>query len=68
VLSWPLLKPGGVLIFDDYRWNLYGDMLKAPKLGIDSFLNVFAGQYDLLHHGHPTAIKKREPAADRTHC
>lgn len=42
-MAWPLLRIGGLMIFDDYLW---GDMfalhpLTAPKLGIDSFINSY---------------------------
>ncbi len=41
VLSWKLLKSGGVMIFDDYLWCNYPDINMIPKFAIDSFVNVF---------------------------
>ena len=35
VLAWPLLRPHGVLIFDDYEWN---GPDYSPRPGIDAFL------------------------------
>jgi predicted O-methyltransferase YrrM len=43
VLSFPLLAPGGIMIFDDYRW--------APGIAIDSFLEVFEPELQILHRG-----------------
>lgn len=50
VLSYPLLKPGGIIYCDDYLWG-YNDAiintpkkpnpLDTPKLGIDAFANVY---------------------------
>jgi predicted O-methyltransferase YrrM len=42
VLSFPLLKLGGTMIFDDYLWTGGNtDPLACPKLAIDAFLNIF---------------------------
>jgi hypothetical protein len=43
VLAWELLKPGGVVIFDDYAGAGFGPRfgrLKTPKLSINAFLDV----------------------------
>ena len=45
VMSFQLLRVGGVMIFDDYLWSMdkpgFQDVLKMPKPAIDAFLNVF---------------------------
>jgi predicted O-methyltransferase YrrM len=45
VLSFHLLKPGGLMIFDDYLWSMEQpgrqDPLNMPKPAIDAFLNIF---------------------------
>jgi predicted O-methyltransferase YrrM len=42
VMAWKLLKPGGVMIFDDYLWVIDADNIhKNPKIAIDSFVHVF---------------------------
>ena len=53
VLSWPLLREGGLLIVDDYTWiPKHSDqgniLLESPKMGIDSFLNCYADELALL--------------------
>jgi predicted O-methyltransferase YrrM len=45
VLGWKLLKPGGLMIFDDYIWPVYQDQpLKNPKIAIDAFVNCHLDQ------------------------
>lgn len=45
VMSFQLLKVGGVMIFDDYLWTMdepgFQDVLKMPKPAIDAFVNIF---------------------------
>lgn len=59
VLSWQLLKTGGMLIFDDYRWarrRLPPE--ERPQVAIDSFLRVYRREYDLIHKKHQVILKK----------
>ena len=40
ILSWELLRPGGLMIFDDYLWPVFQDQpLKNPKIAVDAFVN-----------------------------
>lgn len=57
VLSFELLKPGGVMFFDDY---LGGDVnsLQYSKIGIDSFINCYRNKIEILHIGYHYVIKK----------
>jgi predicted O-methyltransferase YrrM len=74
MLSFTSLKIGGILIFDDYQWEEpggYGDKsveLSAeeksrlePKVAIDSFINVFADNFDMLYKDYQVIIRKRKP-------
>jgi len=58
VLTWSMLLPGGIMIFDDYEWEWMPEPLSNPKLGIDSFLRAFEGQYRMVHKGFQVAIEK----------
>jgi predicted O-methyltransferase YrrM len=58
VLAWPLVEPGGLVIFDDYELELTPDPLDNARLGIDSFLNTCKGQYRILHQGYQVAVVK----------
>ena len=41
VLSFPLLKEGGILIFDDYTWRKLQPNWYCPKPAIDAFLYAY---------------------------
>jgi hypothetical protein len=57
-LSWPLLKSGGLLAFDDYQWGAHLPASKSPKLGIDLFLERHLGEYEILEQGLQVWIRK----------
>lgn len=61
VLSWPLIRSGGLIIFDDYKWS---DMPAnpGPKAGIDAFLHAYAGCYRELYRGSQIIVEKIEHA------
>ncbi len=54
-----LLKPGRVLIGDDYGWKLNPRPVSRPKLGIDAFLRRFGRQVDVLHLDYAIVLRKR---------
>lgn len=58
VFSWPMVRDGGIVIFDDYEWTFFANEVERPKLGIDSFLSVHAGQYRELYRGEQIIIQK----------
>ena len=61
VLSYHLLKPGGIMIFDDYGWGVHtDDITQKPKLAIDAFLATYQKYYDMLISGWQVAIRKKE--------
>jgi len=55
VLSFKLLRVGGILAFDDYLWNEalpYGvDPIRSPKIAIDAFCNIFCRKVKVLSGG-----------------
>ena len=58
-MAWPLLKKGGIMLFDDYHWgppefNEY----QRPKRGVDAFSHVFGNQFKVVHDGYQVAIQK----------
>ncbi|MGE3955013.1 MAG: class I SAM-dependent methyltransferase [Parachlamydiales bacterium] len=57
-LSWPLLKSGGILIFDDYLWDVFPEPHHNPRVAIDAFLISYAPQYELLHSDYQVAVRK----------
>jgi predicted O-methyltransferase YrrM len=64
VLSWALLEPGGVMVFDDYIWAGMTTEQERPRFAIDSFLACFLGQYDELYRDIQVVIRRRDPADD----
>jgi len=59
VLSWELLKNGGLMYFDDYQ---YAAGTKAapsrPEAAIDGFLECYDGTYKILHKGYQVHLQK----------
>jgi predicted O-methyltransferase YrrM len=58
VLAWRLLKEGGILTFDDYRWEGALDYRKCPKIAIDAFLEIYASQIAFIRRDYQVTIKK----------
>ena len=58
-LSWPLLKSGGIMAFDDYTWGQGMSPELTPTLGIDLFLSRHEGEYDTLVVNEQYWIKKK---------
>lgn len=59
VLSWGLLKKGGIMIFDDYRWK--EDTLPAelrPQMAIDAFIKSFKDELEMISHSYQVIVKK----------
>jgi predicted O-methyltransferase YrrM len=59
VLSHLLLKPGGIIIFDDYLWAGMTHAPNVPKAAIDAFMECYSEQYDLLASGYQIILKKK---------
>ena len=50
ILVHPLLKTGGIIIFDDYRWRDPGrpSVTDSSELGVNCFANAYADFYNIL--------------------
>lgn len=65
VLCWRLLKEGGVLIFDDYRWAGFfasgtnDEPTDFPKTAIDPFVQCFEEHFDVIHNSYQLILKKK---------
>jgi len=59
ILCFRLLKSGGFLIFDDYRWAANPTFSVYPKDAIDAFLHLFQDQIDILHLDWLVILQKR---------
>jgi predicted O-methyltransferase YrrM len=56
--AWKLLKPNGIMAFDDYLWGDMPGMMHRPKLGVDYFTTLFSEQNQLVLLGYQLALRK----------
>lgn len=60
VLSWRLLKSGGVMIFDDYAWTGQGHANCAetdkPRIAVNAFIDVY--RPEILQMGYQAIVRK----------
>lgn len=59
VLSWPMLKRGGVMIFDDYKWQKLSPEYFRPKPAIDSFILCMKPELNVLDIVYQALVEKR---------
>lgn len=63
VLAWDLVRPGGIIIFDDYGFRRSSDdnqsMALVPRLAVDAFLSAFQHHIDVLHQDYQVIVRKR---------
>ena len=59
VLSFRLLKPGGILIMDDYQHYPLTQTFDRPKFAMDAFHACFRGQVEVLNLGWQVVLKKK---------
>ncbi len=59
VLSWGLLKMGGIMVFDDYLWMVEHSRKRLrPKMAIDSFCDCYGDYLKVIHQEYRLALKK----------
>jgi hypothetical protein len=55
---WPLVDPGGVIIWDDYRRSVELPAEQRPQAAIDTFLSGHVGGYRQLAAGYQLIVEK----------
>ena len=60
VIAWQALKPGGVMILDDYLWQDRPVGPMHPKPAIDAFLNFFYADLTVLYMNYQVAVQKKK--------
>lgn len=64
LLGWALLKCGGMLIIDDYEFDMPGlPASSRPKDGVDAFLRAVASEYIEVHRAYQLIVKRKETFA-----
>lgn len=58
-MAWQLLKPKGIMVFDDYLWGNPRDALHRPKIAIDAFTNIFGEEAEIVHVGYQLVVQKK---------
>lgn len=58
ILSFSLLKKGGIMIFDDYEWSCNKTPIDDPKPAIDAFLLIYADKIKVLFKNNQVIIEK----------
>ncbi|CAG8694030.1 12656_t:CDS:1 [Dentiscutata heterogama] len=66
ILSWNLLKEGGIMILDDYEWDFFEEEYLNPRIAIDSFLRCYQTQIEIIFKHYQVAIKKVIKEGTRT--
>jgi predicted O-methyltransferase YrrM len=56
--GWRLLKDGGIMIFDDYRWRPDLPPTLRPRLAIDLFLSAMNSGVTVLHKDYQVIVRK----------
>ena len=66
VLSWDLLKVGGLLIFDDYRWKMEEYPAEVrPGVSIQAFITAYRNYLEVVHLDYQAIVRKKKgPALD----
>ena len=63
LLAWHALRPGGILVWDDYEWGPELPLDQRPKQAIDVFLSLHAGELDTMHRGYQIIVRRVASAA-----
>ena len=60
LLSWELLKPGGIMAIDDYGWTHPQGSQYNPAAAIDMFVSMYSDHLTVIEKGWQVWIKKNE--------
>lgn len=55
-----VLKPGGILVFDDYTWRSGKGPIYDPAQSIDAIRNAYANHFHTLDVGAQVWLRKKD--------
>ena len=58
VNAFEVLKPGGIIAFDDYDWRGGTSPIDRPRMAIDAFLEIYREKIEVLHKQYQCWVKK----------
>jgi predicted O-methyltransferase YrrM len=58
ILAFPLLRKGGIMIFDDYRFPGGDDHWDRPTIAIDAFVTIYKKSVEVILNMYQLAIRK----------
>jgi predicted O-methyltransferase YrrM len=58
ILTFPMVKVGGYIIFDDFEWPCHTGTLKNPRIGIESFVNCHMDKLKIVSVAYQLIVKK----------
>jgi predicted O-methyltransferase YrrM len=64
LLAWPLLRPGGIVIWDDYAGGNDKPAAERVMPAVEVFLAWHFGEYVELHRGYQVMVQKKPAAAE----
>jgi predicted O-methyltransferase YrrM len=59
VMCFGMLRPGGIMLFDDYLWDHEADHMLRPKTSVDAFCNQYRKYLEFVFINYQLAIIKK---------
>lgn len=59
VLSFDLLKQGGIMAMDDYTWGIERPLNQRPQIGIEAFIIGWSDELNVIHKDYQVWIQKK---------
>ena len=57
-MSFGLLRPGGIMLMDDYLWDHNRDWLMRPKMSVDAFVNMYQPLLQQIVSNYQLAVQR----------
>jgi predicted O-methyltransferase YrrM len=57
-MAWPMLRKGGIMVFNDYLWGVNEAPTHTPKMAVDAFIACYSEQLEVVMAGYQMGIKK----------